>query len=305
MTSNPKERNQCTSSPSNITPQDPGSQEKTLVNNSIQENGNYFEVFSHCIVYHKAKIKKLVKTNKQRPRGRISHFSKQARFRLFELLAKIDNNLNCKPLFVTLTYHHGHQNSKSNTKSQLHNFLVQLRNFDPDVQFIWRAELQSRGAPHYHLIIFPGPLKDDVYGKNYEIRIAQIWHLVADPKSYRHKEFGCKMIVINNYREACSYVSKYVAKEEKNNTESIEGKHWGCSRNLPIRIHKVYQANDRKAMRIITNIRSWLMLHGKAKYADPEYMHIHNDFTVFMDLSEIPSLEFDTHGLYDNIPLPT
>lgn len=304
MTTIPKERNQSISPLTEGIPQDPGSQEKTLVNNSIQENGNYFEVFSHCIVYHKAKVKKSGKANKTRPRGRISHFSKQARFRLFELLAKIDNNLVLKPLFLTLTYHHGHQNSKSSTKSQLHNFLVQLRNFDPYVQFIWRAELQSRGAPHYHLIIFPAKVVGSHDKITYDIKIAQIWHLVADPKSYRHKEFGCKMIVINNYREACSYVSKYVAKEEKNNTESIEGKHWGCSRNLPTRVHKVYQVNDRKAMRIITNIRNWLMLHGKKKYADPEYMHICNDFTVFIDLSELPSLEFESHGEYDKDPFP-
>ncbi|GAJ15047.1 unnamed protein product, partial [marine sediment metagenome] len=232
-----------------------GCQEKTLVNNTIRAKMANFKVYAHCVVYTPTETNNPGRPHKQRPRGKITHFSKRSRFRLFELLAKIDNNLEFKPLFVSLTYHHGHENSEKSTKSQLHNFLTQLRQFDPNVQFIWRTELQSRGAPHYHLIIFPGPVKQTFYKDYYQVRISEIWHSIADPNSYRHKEYGCKVIVITSYREGCSYISKYVGKQELNNTEAIEGKHWGCSQNLPIKVHHKYSAFDDDAHLLISLIR--------------------------------------------------
>lgn len=289
----PIERKQSTPPSQDNTSSVESCQQKTLVNKAIQANMNTFTLFSHCICYKSRKRNNPGRTPKNKPRGRITHFSKMSRFRLFELLAKIDNKLDSQPIFATLTYHHGHQNSENSTKSQLHNFLTQLRNFDSGVQFIWRTELQSRGAPHYHLIIFPGPLKEDMYKENYELRIAQIWHLIADPKSYRHKEYGCRLIVIKNYREACSYISKYVGKEEKNNTESIEGKHWGCSRNLPIKVYQRWHCWDDEADIMINRIRVWLINNGKEKYADPDYLNIFNDTTVFMDLNYSNILDFE------------
>ncbi|GAI56744.1 unnamed protein product [marine sediment metagenome] len=169
MTKSPKEKDHFTPSSDNNTSPAASCQEKTLVNKTIQANMNTFTLYSHCICYKSRKRYESCKTFERKPRGKITHFSKMSRFRLFELLAKIDNKLDYQPIFVTLTYHHGHQNSKNSTKSQLHNFLTQLRNFDPFVQFIWRIELQSRGAPHYHLIIFPSTLGKWVHYKQYNL----------------------------------------------------------------------------------------------------------------------------------------
>ncbi|GAH93084.1 unnamed protein product [marine sediment metagenome] len=299
----PKEKNHFTPPFDNDTSPADGCQEKTLVNNVIQENMNTFTLYSHCISYKSRKRGNSGRIFKHKPRGKITHFSKMSRFRLFELLAKIDNNLDFQPIFATLTYHHGHQNLKNNTKSQLHNFLVQLRNFDPDVQFIWRAELQSRGAPHYHLIIFPSFDHDLRPGKNYEANISQIWHFIADPKSYRHKEYGCKLVVIKSYLEACSYISKYVAKQEMNNTESIEGKHWGCSRNLPVKVYQRWHCWDEEAKEMISRIRIWLMNHGKEKYADPEYLNIFNDTTAFINLKDTETFGFEYYSWASLDPL--
>jgi len=290
MKTNHEKNSQSTPPLPNNTSSAASCQQNTLVNNTIRAKMANFKVYSHCVVFQPAKSENPGNTKEIKHRGKITHFSKRSRFRLFEILAKIDNNLNEKPIFCTLTYHHGHQNSKNSTKDQLHNFLTQLRQFDEKVQFIWRTELQSRGAPHYHLIIFPGPIKSDVYMINYEIRVAQIWHEIADPGSYRHKEYGCKLVVINSYREACSYISKYVGKEEKNNTEIIEGKHWGCSRNLPIKVYHKYSAWDDDAKLLITLIRDWMWANGKEKYADPDYVNVHHDFTVFIDRAEFNNI---------------
>ena len=262
-------------------------QEETLVvRNAIFENMNHFLVYDHCISFIPRRQEPFFREKERKPRGKISGFSNRSRFRLFTLLAMIRNDLAEPPLFVTLTYHHGHQNTEKSTKSQLHNFLVQLRNFDPNVQFIWRIELQKRGAPHYHLIIFPG---DNQHYQNktfYEITISKIWHNLADPKSRKHKEYGCDVKKIKSYREACSYMSKYIAKASIENLEDVEGKHWGNSRNLPVKMRKRIGNFDEESVILIKKLLVWMKENGKAKFADEQYLNIHNDFIVFIDREE-------------------
>jgi len=158
-------------------------QEKTLVNKTIREKLNKFTVYEHCVTYHPMIQKSEGRVRPGPKRGYISQFSKRSRFRLFQLLAKINGNLEEKPLFVSLTYHYGHLKMKSDPKKQLHNFLVQVRNYDPGVQFIWRMEFQIRGAPHFHIIIFPGPSCRRKHKGRYDIEISRIWHRIADPNS--------------------------------------------------------------------------------------------------------------------------
>lgn len=265
-------------------------QEKTLVNNTIREKLNKFTVYEHCVVYQPMEVKFDYFKHPASKRGPISEFSKRSRFRLFQLLAKIDGNLEEKPLFVSLTYHYGHLKKKTRPKKQLHNFLVQVRNFDPDVQFIWRMEFQIRGAPHFHLIIFPGGGKINLTDRRYATEISRIWHKIADPNSNKHKEYGCSVITINSYSQACSYLSKYVAKCHDTEVDLKEGKHWGNSSNLPVKIHHVYSAFDEDSRHLILKIRGWLMANGKEKYADPNYVNFLSEFTVFIDKNEFNEL---------------
>jgi len=277
-------------------------QGNTLVSdNAIFENMNHIEIYSHCLIFKK-RFKFPQKSLRERKiRGIINHFSKRSRFRLFTLLSMIDQNLDNPPLFVSLTYHYGHENDKTPTKSQLHNFLVQLRNFDPLVQFIWRFEFQKRGAPHYHLIIFPGPQQNKRYVKDYINRISFIWHEIADPGSRKHKEYGCKVVEIRSYREACSYLSKYIAKAANEFIEQAEGKYWGNSRNLPIKCHKIIGAFDDEAKILIEKIRSWMLANGKGKFADPNFLNIHCDFVVFIDQKD--TLDFFDDTVFFRTPL--
>ena len=276
-------------------------QENTLVSdNAIFENKNHFEVYPHCIVYKKAFKKTSSYHPEQRKRGKISNFSKRARFRLFFLLAKINNKLDFPPIFVTLTYHYGHLNTEKTTKEHLHNFLVQLRYIDPDVQFIWRIELQKRGAPHYHFIIFPSVYRGPNKNITYSLAVARLWHSIADPNSLKHKDFGCLIKNIKNYREACMYLSKYIAKVPDGQSDIEEGKHWGNSRKLPVKCKIIYGAFDEDAAHCILKIRGWLIKNGRAKYASPEFLNVHTDFVVFVDFKDTP--DFFDDELYFRIP---
>lgn len=266
------------------------SQQKTLVINTIQENSAFVSVYSHCLIFRKSSVYNHKKESNHAPRGLITHFSKRSRFRLFTLLSQIDDNLPFNPVFVSLTYHYGHLNNPKSTKSQLHIFLTRLRQFDPGVQFIWRIELQSRGAPHYHLIIFPSIPGKNHEDKSYNLKLSKIWHSIADPGSRRHKEYGCNIKTINSYSEACAYLSKYVAKEFSEGAALIKGKHWGCSRSLPVKVKDNIKLDERSSRIFTQAIRRWLIQHGKEKYADPQYVNIASDYTVFIDYNSM--LEF-------------
>ena len=263
-------------------------QEKTLVNiDTINEIYNKIEIYPNCIILKPSEQYKTKSFGNHAPRGTITEFTKRSRFRLFVTLAKISNHLDFPPIFATLTYHHGHENTPKPNHSVMHNFLVQLREFDPDVQFIWRKEYQKRGAPHYHLIIFPSGQCPFSGKKDYNIKINLIWHNLADPKSRRHAEYGCLIKNINNYKQACFYLSKYVAKCNNEGPDIQEGKHWGCSRNLPFKLINVIKLNERGYSHTIETIRKWLLSKGKQLQADSDYLNIFNEQIIF-----ISELEF-------------
>jgi len=275
----------------NNTSESQSCQEKTLVsNNAIFENMNHFRVYDHCVVFKKRFKNPSTTPKEPKKRGKINHFSKRARFRLFALLAKIRQDLDYVPLFITLTYHYGHENDPHSTKSQLHNFLVQLRQYDPNVQFIWRCELQKRGAPHYHMIIFPSFSENNGNINDYFAKIRFIWHSIADPKSRKHAEYGCKIVSVRSYKEACAYLSKYIAKCSNEEKELEEGKHWGNSRNLPIKMRVRIGSFDDDSKQLINKLLKWLRDNGKGKYANDEFINIHNDFVVFISQKDFLQL---------------
>ena len=281
----------------NNTPTPSLCQVKTLDKEAIREKTPLITVYPHCIIYKPKARFRPFQPHSTSKRGVISDFTRRSRFRLFATLAKISGNLKIRPIFVTLTYHYGHLNAPQSTKSQLHDFLVRLRNYDPGVQFIWRIELQKRGAPHYHMIIFPSSSCRSAGTESYLIELSRIWHSIADPKSRRHKDFGCKVKVITSYRMACAYVSKYVAKVGNDITDSHQGKHWANSMNLPIEVCSTVELNERGSHLAIEKIRRWLLEHGKIKQAQPEYLNVYREQTVF-----ISSDEFDI-VFYEN-PVP-
>lgn len=245
-----------------------------------------FKVYPHCVEFITKKDKFSKYEGCHKKRSTIKNFTKSSRFRLFRVLAKMKENHDIEPLFVTLTYHFGHEKKENDTKSQLHHFLVQLRNYDPAVEYIWRFEFQERGAPHYHLIVIPGSPPENTTENIYGINIARIWHSIADPNSRAHEQYGCRVVTITSYLKACAYLSKYIAKVDEKHFGIEVGKHWGCSRNLPFELKSEHHDYNQSANIIIEKLRKWLIDHGKSQYADSQYFNIHRNQTIFIDSDE-------------------
>lgn len=283
---NPVRSSGATQSISDNKPSCSKSQEvSSLVIRNINESFS-LKIYPNCVEYKYLDSQPIPRPLTLRKRSCIKQFTKRARFRLFASMAKIKRNLDFQPIFITLTYHHGHEQKTKSTKSQLHHFLVQLRNYDPTVEFIWRFEFQKRGAPHYHLIIFPGNPPFGIDEESYGIRISNIWHGIADPNSRAHAQYGCKIVHIDSYRKACAYLSKYIAKTPEEETEHEVGKHWGCSRNLPYELIESTKGHIKHAGAIIEKLRTWLIEHGKEQYADPLYFNQYRNQTVFISYED-------------------
>lgn len=269
-----------------------------LVIGTINEETN-IKVYPHCVIFTPEKVPAGQFYPQKTRRAKISTFSKRSRFRLFQVMAKIKSHLLNKPFFVSLTYHHGHECREISDKTVLHNFLVSMRDYDPDIQYIWRIELQERGAPHYHLIIFPSVNLKLRNRDVYSLTISAIWHRVADPFSRVHKEYGCNVQNIVNYRHACAYINKYLAKTPAGVSDLEIGKHWGCSRNLPFNMFEKVKLSRMSSVVVIRKLRLWMIKNGKEKYVDEIYFNEDRSQTVFIDAKDFYKIMGDDLKLMD------
>lgn len=140
-------------------------------------------------------------------RGNVLHFSNKSRKRLLEMIARLSDVK--QALFLTLTY--GQQFPTENEANKhLKAFIRRLREVWPRIGIIWRRELQKRGAPHFHLIIFNVPYIPK--------RNIALWWSESIP--YECLDFSggeplppfTRIEQIDNKKKAMLYVSKYVAK---------------------------------------------------------------------------------------------
>jgi hypothetical protein len=154
-------------------------------------------------------------------RQQVTDFSKHSRKRLLRLLATIDKSASL-PLFVTLTYPAIFPTARE-SKKHLDNFLKRLARAYPTVSAIWRLEMQSRGAPHYHLLVW------GVGFIPFE-RVARWWYDVVNSGDGKHLLAGTQVKRVRSWRGVWSYASKYMAKPldtPEGDTWFKPGRFWG------------------------------------------------------------------------------
>lgn len=210
------------------------SQVNSLVNESYLKTGLHAQIFHGSV--------RFINTNRRRcynfplhpTRSQISEFSRTSRKRLFRLFSRINLSLLGEPVFVTLTYHYGYKASPGVTKQHLNCFLQFLRDNYPSLSYVWRLELQRRGAPHYHFILFPPKSESVFYTPSFEQRLRKAWHKIADPGSESHLLYGFRLVPITSFKMCMCYLSKYCAKENKEPMIVGFGRRWSYSQNLPL-----------------------------------------------------------------------
>jgi hypothetical protein len=178
-------------------------------------------------------------------RGTVRDFSAKSRKRLIDLMARLDLD-GVRTVFLTLTFHA--TTEASECKAAFKRFRMWLHNHQPQASALWRVELQERGTPHYHLIVFNLP-----YIK--QSKLQALWtRCTREDLSIIHIK------LLKNKQHAMSYVSKYVAKHDApaegesdaegetsfNHAPYWQGRHWGVvnAEAVPLAARRVAIVDD-------------------------------------------------------------
>ncbi len=163
-------------------------------------------------------------------RGTVKGFSPGSRRRLMKLVSSVDRRTHStRPLFMTLTYPPEYTEDWQQWKRDLDGFLKRLRRRWPVSCIIWRLEMQERGAPHYHLLIFGVRFIPWQW-------VAKAWFEVVGSGDPGHLAAGTEVRAVRSWHGVMHYVGKYLAKSDKQDLPAGCGRAWGIvgRDNLPV-----------------------------------------------------------------------
>jgi len=133
--------------------------------------------------------------------------------------------------FITLSYPFHFPSDHRIAKQHLDNFFKRIRRKIPNIMYMWVAELQKRGAIHFH-ILTPSYVNKELINKSWS-GIVSKWYKREGVKFER---------VLPNVKKAFhagAYMSKYMTKEG----EKIQGNMYGVSQNARILLKPIMEDN--------------------------------------------------------------
>jgi hypothetical protein len=176
-------------------------------------------------------------------RDTIRGFSRASRRNLLLRLASINRStfkvFKGRLISITLTYPHEYPEDPEICKSHLKALRKRLQRKFGDFAAFWRLGMQQRGAWHFHLLLFVSPS----FGLIGELRsfISSAWYEVTGKVSEGHLRTGTRVEAVKKWKEATSYVERYMAKPEEFPEGSETGRIWGIWNKelLPIQWEEV------------------------------------------------------------------
>jgi hypothetical protein len=207
-------------------------------------------------------------THSRGTRGTIRGFSRKSRTNLLRHKASINRSAfrahKGRVFSVTLTYPSQYPQDPKLCKRHLEALRKRLARRYGGFSGYWRLGIQRRGAWHFHLLLFVPPS----FGKLKEIRhfIACSWYEVCGKLSEGHLLAGTRVEEVRNWRNATSYVERYVAKPEQF-PEGVEmGRVWGVWNEelLPVQWETV-RVNLKDAYKIRRIYRRLAKMRGKGQ----------------------------------------
>jgi hypothetical protein len=186
-------------------------------------------------------------------RDKVRGFSRASRRNLLLRLASINRRafraFKGRMIFVTLTYPREYPEYPERCKRHLKALRKRLERRYKSFAAFWRLGIQRRGAWHFHLLLFVGPS----IGSVDELRrfISSSWYEVTGKVSEGHLRTGTHVEPVKRWKEATSYVERYLAKVEEFPEGLQTGRIWGIWNKelLPVRWETV-QVSLRDAFKI-------------------------------------------------------
>jgi hypothetical protein len=186
-------------------------------------------------------------------RDRVRGFSRESRRNLLRRLASINRAafkaLKVRLISITLTYPHEYPEDPELCKRHLKALRKRLQRKFGTFAACWRLGIQQRGAWHFHLLLFVGPS----LGSLDELRrfISSCWYEVTGKVSEGHLRAGTRVEAVKRWKQATSYLERYMAKPEDFPEGLQTGRIWGMWNKelLPVRWETV-EVSLRDAFRI-------------------------------------------------------
>jgi hypothetical protein len=172
-------------------------------------------------------------------RDKVRGFSRASRRNLLRRLASINRRAfrahKGRMIFVTLTYPHEYPKDPKLCKRHLKALRKRLQREYKSFAAFWRLGIQKRRAWHFHLLLFVGPS----FGSIGELRrfISSSWYEVTGEVSEGHLHAGTRVEAVKKWKQATSYVERYMAKPEEFPEGLQTGRIWGVWNEglLPVR----------------------------------------------------------------------
>jgi hypothetical protein len=186
-------------------------------------------------------------------RGRIKGFSKQSRYRLLVTIGRIERAAKL-PLFVVLTYPNEFPTARA-SKKHIKAFWLRLQREFPGHGLIWKLEPQSRGAPHYHILLWGCDLQA------MQAWIPGAWFAIAGGGDLRHLAWHQGLCgkgnihcvqQVRSWRGVWAYAAKYLGKTFKVEKWESAGRYWGVINpgNIPFGVVRLAAVDFHQAAQI-------------------------------------------------------
>lgn len=223
-------------------------------------------------------------------RGNVTRFTNQSRKRMLETVSRLrlpkGRNRRHIASFITLTYG---QEFPSLLESSQHIdlFMRRVLRLCPDAAIIWRKEVQARGAPHFHLMIFNLPY----WSKS---SVAAAWLQIISRK-YADNSSGVpvapftRIESIKSKRHALFYIAKYMGKRVEPPQSQACGAEGGGGFN-----YGAYLDADGDEMSCHSSTGRWWGVRNRAKLPlDVRTMRVFGLDAKYADLKYLASLEWE------------
>jgi hypothetical protein len=172
-------------------------------------------------------------------RDKVRGFSRASRRNLLLRLASINRSafkaFKGRLISITLTYPHEYPKDPEVCKNHLKALRKRLQREYRTFAALWRLGIQTRGAWHFHLLLFVG----QSIGSVGELRsfISSSWYEVTGKVSEGHLRAGTRVEAVKRWKQVTSYVERYMAKPEEFPEGLQTGRIWGIWNKelLPVR----------------------------------------------------------------------
>lgn len=233
-------------------------------------------------------------------RGKITGFSASSQRRAREVLNMIPaDDILKRGLLLTLTYPDEHpepEDSKS-YKRHLDMFGKSVRRMGGCA--IWVLEFQSRGAAHYHLIVFG--LRGKRTLEEWNVWASQRWYeIVASGDENHLLGYGAKFEHPRSSAQCRTYLTKYCTKGNQAKEGVHSGRYWGYigRSDIPFAEETVEEVTEAQGVIALRTVRKaiqhdvWLSAWGRLRKrfvaaAEKFPQHVPGAAEVFSTISDV------------------